>query len=1277
MSAAEGEDGPGREPWTRSEDQSETLSRPPPPNTSETAADLDLEDRRSPPLLPNRLGSYRVLGQLGRGAMGVVHEAIDTRDGSTVAIKVVKGMSPDALYRFKREFRSLATFEHRNVVSLYELVMENGRLFFTMELVRGIDLVTWSCGPELGKHRHRPCSDYARVVAVFTQLATGIRTIHRAGLLHRDLKPSNVLVTEEGRVVILDFGLVRDDRFDPSRSLTEEGVLMGTPLYMSPEQAGSEPVGPPCDWYALGEMLYEVLTGQPPFSELGMFALLAAKRETDPPEPRALVSSIPPHLATLCMELLSREPERRPDADAVLTALGAVDLAGGPSGDARSFLGRERESEALRQALAATGRRRPVVALVEGPSGIGKTTLVEHVLEEARQCQPIVLLRGKCSEREAIPYKALDSVMDALTLHLRGLPSAAEVRAFLPREMGALSRLFPVLLRVPAIGMGSSRGDWRAGADPAELRRRSFAALGELWARISDRERLVIWLDDLQWADLDSVVLLEAVLRRTDAPAMLLVCSFRSGTRTPAEPLSRLLDELERRETELELHHVPVGAMDIEDAAQVALELLGDRSRRGRSLADEVARESEGSPFFVEELVRYVLRTQGESPAQATTTDSAVSLDNVIRRRLEELPDDARALIDVLAVGGGRLSSSIALGVAFGEGRGGDALRRLYAEHLVRRAPGGEETIEIVHDRVRETALREIDRARLPGIHLALGRGLAASGNADEVALSHHFRQAGEEQLATLHTLAAADQAAAALAFDRAAQLYKAVLDLDALAGSELAAVEASLGEALANAGRLYDSAQAYLRAAQHAHEDQDVEWLRRAAEHLLSSGHSEEGRIALRRVLSRVGLQLPRSDTRAIVSLLRQRAALAIRGFGFRERETDDIPRRTLEQLDVCWTAARGLIYTDGLAGADFHARHLRLALRSGDPVRIARALGCEAHLMLALGADRKLDRARDLLDQAAALAERSGSPYARGMVMECSGHGWIAVGNWEKAFEELQSAIGIFREHCTDVSPEIGYCQAHAAICLLMMGRVTELSPLAYDLLREAQERAHPYLEGFARGLLGNIVLLALDRVEEAEEQLEIYRRDAPRRFQAHMLNHVCQTAALERYRGRPARAWDAAQRDWPDVARLALLRSPHARAELWLWRGACAVAGATARTDAGARLKVAREMAEKLRRHPSLYARGYGALTQAGASALQGDTEHAISLLHEAIAAFDAHEMAGFAAAARQRLGALVGGDEGRASIDAAQGYMRREGIVRPERFVAMTSPGFTRT
>src|SRR5690606_4117168 len=146
------------------------------------------------------------------------------------------------------------------------------------------------------------------------------------------------------------------------------------------------------------------------------------------------------------------------------------------------------------------------------------------------------------------------------------------------------------------------------------------------------------------------------------------------------------------------------------------------------------------------------------------------------------------------------------------------------------------------------------------------------------------------------------------------------------------------------------------------------------------------------------------------------------------------------------------------------------------------------------------------------------------------------------------------------------------------------------------------------------------------------------------AHLLNYVCQTAALERYRGRPDAAWEAAERDWPSVAKLALLRSPHARGEMLLWRGACAVAAATTAADPRPLLRIAHAMADALARHPSLHGRGYGDLTKAGAVALQGDDEGAAALLRRAIGAFEARHMDGFAAAARHRLGHLLGGDEG---------------------------------
>ncbi|HWB76787.1 MAG TPA: protein kinase [Nannocystaceae bacterium] len=1220
-----------------------------------------------PAVDPERLGRFRIERRLGHGGMGIVYEAVDDVRGQRVAIKAMHRLGPERLYRFKREFRSLTKLRHPNVVALHELFADSEQIFFTMELVRGQEFIRALCGARIDERRHAPCHDFGKLREVMRQLADGVHAIHDAGILHRDIKPSNVLVTAEGRVVLLDFGLVREHGVEEHMGVTADGAVLGTPLYMAPEQIASKTLGPPADWYAVGELLYHALTGVPPFASLGLLAMLTAKREGTPPPPSTLVPNVPADLEALCMALLEPEPARRPTGAEVVAALGSRPGERSGDGPGEVFYGRTRELDVLRDAYTQA-LREPVVVLVEGPSGIGKSALVRQFAAEIVERDDAIVLSGRCSERESIPYKALDAVMDALAMRLGVHTDPRQVEAMLPRDVQSLARIFPVLRGVPAIALASGRRE--GDHEPVAARRRAIAALGDMLARIADRRRLVIHIDDFQWADHDSAVLLGGVLRQLDPPAMLFVMGVRDGAARDGSPLQRLLTEFAERDRALAMKRIQLGPLPPEEAEELAVELLGGKAKRARELVRDIVREADGSPLFVGELVRYARSLDG-SPG-FPSEDSEVNLDNVIRTRLRRLPKVARRVLDVAAVAGGRISQRLALVVACGQEPDPGAIQRLVDDRLARLGgPELDDTLEIDHDRIRETVLGEIDSDELPQLHLAIARALSDAQVDDEPALAHHFRAAGEIALAHDHTLAAAEQAARALAFDRAAELYRIALSLDVLGPGEHAEVEAKMADALANGGHLREAATAYRRAAA-ANGPMAIEWRRRAAEHLLSSGHTDEGRAALDEVLRAVGLSLPRSNARAIGSLVFDRMRLSIGGLEPSQNVhiTDD----ELARLDVCWTASRGLIYTDAIAGAAFHAQHLRLALRCGEPMRVARALAVEAHLLAAMGADPKLPQARALIERAQSIAEQTDSNYARGMVAECSGHVAIAVGDWQRCFTELERAITIFRDRNTGVAHEIAICRAHGALCLQFMGRVAELRERAYALLDETRDRPNPYVAGFARGILGNMALLAPDRVEEAAEQLAIYRHDAPRRFQGHMVNYVCQTAALERYRGRFERAWAMLESDDPVLAKLDVLRSPQPNAEALLWRVQNALAGAMVADDPRPRVARAEKSIEALRVHPSTFARGYGELGRASVLALARKDDDAIAHLRKAIELLERHEMSAFVACALRRLAKLVGGDEGVQLQARSDAEMERMGVARPDRFADMMTPGF---
>src|SRR4030095_7574451 len=241
-------------------------------------------------------------------------------------------------------------------------------------------------------------------------------------------------------------------------------------------------------------------------------------------------------LNDLCVKLLRRDPEARPTGREVLRILNqgetgplSLPLTPDPIGsplETAPFIGREKHLEELTNAFNATRNGQTTTVYVHGSSGMGKTCLVRHFLDQLRERNPnVVILEGRCYERESVPYKALDGVVDSLTKYLMSLPEA-KAEALMPREVLALARLFPVMLQVDSVFNAPQRE--QDVPDPFTLRRKGFAALRELLARISDRHPLVLYIDDLQWSDADSTTLLEDLLRPPDSPSLLLLSSFRS-----------------------------------------------------------------------------------------------------------------------------------------------------------------------------------------------------------------------------------------------------------------------------------------------------------------------------------------------------------------------------------------------------------------------------------------------------------------------------------------------------------------------------------------------------------------------------------------------------------------------------------------------------------------------------------------------------------------------------------------------------------------------------
>jgi WD40 repeat protein len=288
----------------------------------------------APPQQPDeigRLGSYRVLRELGRGGMGVVFLAEDSVLRRPVALKVLKGdLAADAAsrQRFLREARLAAAIEHDHIVPVYQIGEDRGVIFLAMPLLRGETLAD-----RLRREKSLPLPE---VLRIGREVAAGLAAAHERGLIHRDVKPANLfLEAGSGRVKILDFGLARREapagNYDTA-PLTQEGAIVGTPGFMAPEQARGGKVDHRCDLFSLGCVLYTLACGELPFKGTDMIAMLLAVTTEQPRPPRECNPALPPVLSDLVLRMLAKDPVERPQSAAeVVAALRAMDRPGPPT----------------------------------------------------------------------------------------------------------------------------------------------------------------------------------------------------------------------------------------------------------------------------------------------------------------------------------------------------------------------------------------------------------------------------------------------------------------------------------------------------------------------------------------------------------------------------------------------------------------------------------------------------------------------------------------------------------------------------------------------------------------------------------------------------------------------------------------------------------------------------------------------------------------------------------------------------------------------------------
>lgn len=689
--------------------------------------------------------------------MGLVYQAIDTERNMKVAVKTLINMDTDNLVYLKREFRALHDIAHPNLCSFMELIQDEDSWILTMELIKGVDFQTYVQGAMSAKTtvsailkdkvqagiQQNECSHSAKGQAmdslplpVFNErrlrkslagLCEGLNALHEMGKVHRDIKPSNVLIDKDDRVVLLDFGLITEREIQRQ---TDLGTIVGTAAYMAPEQAQSQSLGPAADWYSVGVMLYEVLTGRLPF-EGPAAKILLDKQIFSPKRPRDVSPGLPDDLETLCYELLSREPGNRPPVDKILNmtrhgqTITSIALSNAFTAFTVSelFVGRATELQVLNDAYRDMGQTTFSTVVIEGVSGVGKSALVKKFTTDVLAADTTaVVLRGRCYEYESSPFKAFDGVIESLITQLKRLPTD-ELFDLDPDQAALLVRLFPSLRKLNLF----TNISWEKSEieDPNELQKQSFGAVASLLRQLGELHPLIVVIDDMQWADADSLALLKTLGNDPmgHSVPLLLVLLSRIADQEESAPanLNKYIQATHRK--------IRLKPLTESESTRLAQMLIARETMPINVSADLIAKEADGHPLYIAELVHHIAAVDG-------TDWKSLRLDDVIWNRVNVLPQTARRILKIVCVAGTPMAREHVQILA--KVKSDDfhkSISFLRASKLIRsRGPRKNHLVEPYHDRVRETVAAQVrEMGKAQKTHLRIGRFLMHSYSETEI----------------------------------------------------------------------------------------------------------------------------------------------------------------------------------------------------------------------------------------------------------------------------------------------------------------------------------------------------------------------------------------------------------------------------------------------------------------------------------------------------------------------------------------------------------------
>src|SRR4051812_6467732 len=745
-----------------------------------------------------------IRGVAGRGGMGIVYRAMHVPLKREVALKVIApniSADEEVRARFRNEFEAAASIQHPNVIPIYHAGEEDGLLYVTMRYVQGEDLARLVAM----ETRLEP----VRAAVIIAQVAAALDAAHARGLVHRDVKPANVLIEGAGELenaLLTDFGLTKSLQSD--NKMTKTGTVIGTFDYTAPEQLEGRAVDARTDVYALGCVFFQTLTGRVPFPRDTLGATLFAHFEAAPPSVTALVPEVPAVLDEVIATAMAKDPAARYQSagDLARAALAAVDqhkLAGGmtllaagerPSGwNWPAATDRAVEGVPLQSALASeiasgpfVGRSEPLerlraryerakegarqVVLLSGEPGIGKSRLAAELAREAHESGATVLY-GRNDAESLVPYQPFVTAVQHYMAHREALELPPE----LGPELSELARLVPALRRhLPELR--------EPIAEDGETRRyRLFEAVTRVLASVAAEAPTVLILDDLQWADTSTALLLGHMLQDIEPTKLLVVGTIRESGGHRAEEMTELISRLYR---DPGFERIALEGLDATET-RALVQAAAEREATG-SFILKLQDGTEGNPFFIKETLRSLIDVVGDTSELKDDTLSRVPVPEGIREligtRLSRLGETAAQVLTPASVVGREFRLEV-LEALIDEPveRIISALEEADDAGLVREVADDADRFVFAHALVRDTLYEAQSASRRVRLHHRIAQALEELGPlATPAELAHHYvesRHLDREGKAVDYCEQAATAAMEALAYEEAKAHYAAALE--------------------------------------------------------------------------------------------------------------------------------------------------------------------------------------------------------------------------------------------------------------------------------------------------------------------------------------------------------------------------------------------------------------------------------------------------------------------------------------------------------------------